>query len=161
MKTLLSMICLFSSLTVFSQEKNIVELLNRQLTKEIAGFEKQDSLGIVQPFHIDAANKLVLETKKYSSHTNEWVVVKQELALQEIESIGKDINVIFMAKGDKVLTTTKTYTADWKLLRTDIADKAIFYTEISEEKQNEKLRDQLVRYFKKAGYAIKAAFWYD
>lgn len=161
MKKVIFILCLFGSISIFSQENKLVELLNNQLNKEIANYEKYDSLRVVQPFHIDENKKLVLETEKYISSMEQWIIMKQEVSLEEISSIGKDINIIFFTEGDKVLVTTKTYNEKRELVRTDITDKNMFFTELFEEKQNEKFRDKVIKVFKKAGYEINSEFWYD
>lgn len=146
---------------LFAQEEKIVKLLNEQLNAEIKNYEKSDSLRVIKPFYIDANKKLVLETEKYNPNMDTWETKKQEVLLSDIESFDKDINVLFSAKGDKVLVTTKVFNSKKELVRTDITDYNLFFTEIFEEKRNEELRDKIIKAFKKAGYIVNSEYWYD
>lgn len=146
---------------LFAQEEKIVKLLNEQLNAEIKNYEKSDSLRVIKPFYIDANKKLVLETEKYNPNMDTWETKKQEVLLSDIESFDKDINVLFSAKGDKVLVTTKVFNSKKELVRTDITDYNLFFTEIFEEKRNEELRNKIIKAFKKAGYIVNSEYWYD
>lgn len=161
MKPFVICIWLFNCLSVSAQENKIAELLNIQLTKEISAFEKYDSLKVIQPYTVTGEKKLVFEYEKYDANTKRWEVIKQEVSLREISGIGKDINILFLTDGYKVLVTKKTYTSNRELIRTDITDNNMFFTQLFEEKKNEQFRDALIKAFKNAGYTITPVFWYD
>ncbi|MDX5418314.1 MAG: hypothetical protein LPK09_03790 [Hymenobacteraceae bacterium] len=161
MKRILLIMCCFSFFTGYSQENKITELLNKQLNAEIKEYNKADSLKVTHSFHINESKKLVLEVEKYNRYMERWEVIKSEAPLDKITGFVKDINVIFLTDGYQVLTTTKTYDLNRKLLRTDVADENMFFTQIFEEKDNQKFRDKIVSAFKKAGYKISSEHWYD
>ncbi len=149
------------NLFAFSQEKKVVDLLNKQLMKEIKKFTNEDSLKIIQPFYINENKKLILEFEKYNSYNEKWEVIKSEVSLDKITGFIKDINVIFQTEEKDVLETIKTYNEKKELISTDIIDTNLFFTGINKEQNNTDFRDKIVKAFKKAGYVIDSQYWYD
>lgn len=149
------------NLFAFSQEKKVVDLLNKQLMKEIKKFTNEDSLKIIQPFYINENKKLILEFEKYNSYNEKWEVIKSEVSLDKITGFIKDINVIFQTEEKDVLETIKTYNEKKELISTDIIDTNLFFTGINKEQNNTDFRDKIVEAFKKAGYVIDSQYWYD
>ncbi|WP_445457555.1 hypothetical protein [Flavobacterium sp. HNIBRBA15423] len=149
------------NLFAFSQEKKVVDLLNKQLMKEIKKFTNEDSLKIIQPFYINESKKLILEFEKYNSYNEKWEVIKSEVSLDKITGFIKDINVIFQTEEKDVLETIKTYNEKKELISTDIIDTNLFFTGINKEQNNTDFRDKIVEAFKKAGYVIDSQYWYD
>jgi len=149
------------NLFAFSQEKKVVDLLNKQLMKEIKKFTNEDSLKIIQPFYINENKKLILEFEKYNSYNEKWEVIKSEVSLDKISGFIKDINVIFQTKENDVLETIKIYNEKKELISTDIIDTNLFFTGINKEQNNTDFRDKIVKAFKKAGYVIDSQYWYD
>lgn len=160
---ILTIVILGLSMQIFSQKSNIVHLLNSQLKKELSMYRESnfDSLKIIQPFHIDHNKKLVLEVEKYIPHMDRWKTIKSEVPLHQIAGLLKDVNVLFLSNGENVLMTVKTFNKKRVLIRTDIKDTNLFFTEINKEQNNKKFRNQLVAAFKKAGYEIKSNTWLD
>lgn len=149
------------NLFAFSQEKKVVDLLNKQLMKEIKKFTNEDSLKIIQPFYINENKKLILEFEKYNSYNEKWEVIKSEVSLDKITGFIKDINVIFQTEEKDVLETIKTYNEKKELISTDIIDTNLFFTGINKEQNNTDFRDKIVKAFQKAGYIIDSQYWYD
>lgn len=149
----------FFSLFTFSQEKKVVDLLNKQLMKEIKKFSDEDSLKIIQPFHVDESKKLVLEVEKYNSYSEQWEVIKAEVPLDKISGFIRDINVIFETEYNDVLETITTYNEKRELLTTNTRNTNMFFTQISKENNIKSFRNAVLKAFKRAGFSINSEFW--
>lgn len=101
-------------------------------------------------------NILSLEVKKKRYYDDIYYTQKQEIDLQKIKTIIKDINIIFETEPDAV-KITETNEKGEKIFR----NSDMFFLYLSYEKQNENLADDLIEVFKKAGYTIIKGFWYD
>ena len=161
MKNLLLIFLFLISISAFSQESKIIELLNKQLNKEITDNQKQDLIKIVRPFYIDDHHNLVLEVKKPNPYMEQTDFIRSEVALKDISGFIKDINVIFETAEPKVKITTKSYDSNNKLLKTNVEYTHLFFTELCESKSNKKFRDKLLKAFEKAGFPISSEFWFD
>ncbi|MBC6489534.1 hypothetical protein ACFSQD_04330 [Flavihumibacter stibioxidans] len=93
----------FSSAMV-AQEHTIVKILNRELKKEA------DQL-VVQPYAISEKKILSVEIKTSLYDGAGYQVEKQEVVLSEIKSVGKDVNIIFEAEPEAVITTRTIFKA--------------------------------------------------
>ncbi|NHN24648.1 hypothetical protein FIA58_003075 [Flavobacterium jejuense] len=160
MRIVLICFSLFSFFS-FSQEKKVVDLLNKQLMKEIKNFEDEDSLKIIQPFHIDESKKLILEVEKYNSYVEQWEVIHATVALDKISGFIKDINVIFLTDDNDVLETITSYDKNRVLLKTNTHKTNLFFTQISKEINNESFGKAIVKALKKAGFEIDLEVWAD
>lgn len=149
----------FFSLFTFSQEKKVVDLLNKQLMKEIKKFSDEDSLKIIQPFHVDESKKLVLEVEKYNSYSEQWEVIKAEVPLDKISGFIRDINVIFETEYNDVSETITTYNEKRELLMTNTRNTNMFFTQISKENNIKSFRNAVLKAFKRAGFSINSEFW--
>lgn len=149
----------FFSLFTFSQEKKVVDLLNKQLMKEIKKFSDEDSLKIIQPFHVDESKKLVLEVEKYNSYNEQWEVIKAEVPLDKISGFIRDINVIFETEYNDVSETITTYNEKRELLTTNTRNTNMFFTQISKENNIKSFRNAVLKAFKRAGFSINSEFW--
>ncbi len=149
------------SVNVFSQKQNEIEKrLNIELNKELklqkeASYFEADTLIVVEPYKIEN-NILSVTVKKRSYYTKEFYLEKQEIDLDKITSIIKDINVIFETDNDAV-----------KITQTDFEGKIttrnfnLFFLHLSTEKNNEFLAKNIIKAFKKEGYTIENRFWFD
>ncbi|WP_126973397.1 hypothetical protein [Gynurincola endophyticus] len=156
---------LLPGLVSYSQEKQILKLLNEQLEKEIR-FQQQDSVNyrgehfeIVQPYTIHEGI-LSVAIKKRNLYDNSFFVEKQEVPLKLLNSVLKDINVLMEAEG-KVVKITRT-----PEISKDVKDTVVHYTDLfflhfCYEQQNEYLADALIKAFKKANLTIVKNGWYD
>ncbi|CAM3943004.1 MULTISPECIES: hypothetical protein [Flavobacterium] len=149
----------FFSFFAFSQEKKVVDLLNKQLMKEIKKFADEDSLKIIQPFYIDESKKLILEVEKYNTYNEQWEVIKAEVPLDKITGFIRDINVIFETEGKDVLETISTYNEKGELLTTNTHNTNLFFTQISKEDNTKSFRKAILRAFEKEGFSINSEFW--
>lgn len=89
---------------MFAQEHTIVKILNRELKKEA------DQL-VVQPYSISEKKILSVEIKTSLYDGAGYQVEKQEVVLSEIKSVGKDVNIIFEAEPEAVITTRTIFKA--------------------------------------------------
>ncbi|WP_339886660.1 hypothetical protein [uncultured Flavobacterium sp.] len=152
---------LLMSITAFSQKTNEIEkLLNKELFKELQrqidnSYFEGDSLIVVQPFKIEY-KILSITIQKKSYYDNEFYQEKQEIALDKIISILKDINVIFETETDAVKITQTS--------KEGVITKSnynLFFLHLSAEKNNESLAKNIVKSFKKEGYTIEKKYWFD
>ena len=159
-KTILSFFLLLT-ISVFSQKEiEIEKLLNKELKKELQ-FQNDnptfegDSLIIVEPFKVEN-NILSITIKKISYYEENSYLEKQEVALDQITSIVKDINVIFETKLNAV-KITQTYKNGKITKRED----NLFFLQLSAEKNNEALAKRIIKVFNKAGFTIEKEYWFD
>lgn len=139
---------------VFSQNHNAIEkLLNKELIKEFKfrinnSYYEGDTLIIVEPFKIE--NKVLsITVKKKSYSDNALFIEKQEIALDKVISIIKDINVIFETESDAVKITQTKLNGD-----TIETTSHLFFLHLSAVKNNESLAQDIVKSYKKEGYPI-------
>ncbi|WP_152640775.1 hypothetical protein [Flavobacterium sp. 316] len=127
--------------------------------KEIKKFSDEDSLKIIQPFHVDESKKLVLEVEKYNSYSEQWEVIKAEVPLDKISGFIRDINVIFETEYNDVSETITTYNEKRELLTTNTRNTNMFFTQISKENNIKSFRNAVLKAFKRAGFSINSEFW--
>lgn len=155
---------LLSSLFCFAQQQEIVKILNQELKKEIRRQQQMpnfdgDTLVLVQPYRLNGhVLSVAVRRKNYSE--DKYYTEKQEVALDKITTVVKDINVIFETETDAVTITDSTGNATGL---PDISTRKynLFFLHLSYEKQNEALAAKLIKAFKKAGYIIEKRFWAD
>lgn len=157
-------VLLLMTLTSFSQQTEIVKILNQELEKEARLRLKDpdfsgDTLWVVTPYRIDS-NILSVTVKKKDYYNDVYYIEKQEIALDKISAIVKDINVIFETEPDAVrISQSKENTGT--SASPEISHSNLFFLHLSTEKQNEALAGKLIKAFKKAGLTIEKSFWYD
>lgn len=149
--------------TIFGQEQTILKILNRELQKEVKNQLKSpdfngDTIKILKPFSISADKILSFEIKKTSPYFSGYQIIRQEVPLNKITKIGKDINIILECEDQEVLTTYNTLDIEKK---TEEAKGNLFFLYLSNEKENEDLAIAILKAFKKAGYSLEKEYWYD
>ena len=142
-----------------AQQQEIVSILNKQWKQETKYWQSnpelnQDSLSLVQPFTIKG-NVLSFTVQKWSYYDGLYRE-KQEIALDKITAIIKDIYVIFETVPDAVKITRTLKDGSQNHSTSDL-----FRLHLSHEKGNEYLADQLIKAFSKAGLTLKKDVWYD
>jgi hypothetical protein len=147
----------------FGQEKKLLKILNKELKKEVKNQLQSknfngDTLVIIKPFTINEQKTLSFEVRKSNYYQEGYEIIKQEIPLKSITSVGKDINVFFQSEGNSVITTTKKFATKES---TDTKTRDIFFLFLSIEKQNEKLGIDLQNALLKAGIKVDKEFWYD
>lgn len=163
-KQFLLLIIFFGFWSLFSaQEKTIIKILNRELKKEVKNQLKHsnfngDTINIIKEFSIDNNKNLTFQIKKTSPYFSGYQIIKQEVPLNKILKIGKDIQVILETEKDAVVTTTTTFDETQKEQK---LTESLFFLYISNEKQNEDLGIELQKAFQKAGFNVKKEYWYD
>lgn len=161
MKLILSL-CFFISIFCFSQEKEIIKILNDELKKEIKNqFQHPDfdgdTLTLTKEFSIDKNRILSVEIKKQNGFRT--YTERQEVHLSKISSIGKDINIIMNSDGGEVQINSKSVDKN-NNQQTRSTNSGIFFTYMHFN-NNEYIGDNLVKAFAKAGFPIKKLYWYE
>lgn len=147
----------------FAQEKEIVKILNRELKKEVENQLKSpdfngDTITIIREFSIDNDKNLTFKIKKTSPYFSGYQIITQEVPLNKIIKIVKDINIILETDEDVVTTTTVSFNEGQK---EQVLKGNLFFLYLSHEKNNEELGIKILKAFKKAGYNINKEYWYD
>ena len=183
MKPFITFLFFLPSICAFSQTSEIIKILNHELAKELQA-QKHDTLNyfgekfeVVKNFSVkDSVLQIVsiradgtddallqttmkilsLEVRKKNYYGEDFYTEKQEVELRNIKTIVKDINVIFETEPDAVTVTQTNERVEKTVKATDM-----FFLQLSYEKQNEFLANDLVEAFQKAGYKIEKGFWYD
>lgn len=161
-KLIISIAFLLQWIYIPSQVQKIVKILNRELQKEVTA-QKKDSANyygetfeVIKQYSIEGDPKvLVIEIKKKNSYNNVYTI-KQEVELSKIKVIVKDINIIFRTESNASKVTETEQNGEKSMYTGDL-----FFLNLSYEKNNEKLANELINAFQKAGYSIKKEYWYD
>lgn len=148
----------------FSQQTEIVKILNKELDKEARLRLKDpdlsaDTLWVITPYRIDS-NVLSITVKIKEYNDDKFYTEKQEISLDKIKAIVKDINVIFETEPDAVRITQLQLDAT-STQAAEIRYSNLFFLHLYAEKQNEALANKLIKAFGKAGLKIENRFWYD
>lgn len=154
-------------LYVPSQVQKIVKILNRELQKEVKAQQKDSSnyygerFEVIKQYRIKDTsdgnlNVLVLEIKKKDTYSNTYYTIQQEIDLSKIKTIVKDINIIFGTEPNASKVTEVDENG-----KESISTGDMYFLNLSYEKKNERLANELIQAFKKAGYSIKKEYWYD
>ncbi|GAA5100107.1 hypothetical protein GCM10023210_38250 [Chryseobacterium ginsengisoli] len=147
----------------FSQEKEILKILNRELKKEVKNQFKSsnfngDTIRIVEGFSIDTHKNLSFQIKKTSPYFTGYQTIKQKVSLAKILKVGKDIQIILETEKDAVTTEYLSSDGD---LREETIKGSLFFLYLSNEKQNDDLGIELQEAFQKAGFQVSKDYWYD
>ncbi len=178
---ILLVIFLLQSVFVFSQTKEFVRILNKELKKELKRIDKnpnaekfeviqfyqlRDSVIVMEEYQEDPQETrrimqadlkiLSVEIKKKNEYTGKFYTEKQEVSLGEIEEIQKDINILFTTQKDAVLVTIIDENGEKEKYRTDL-----FFLHLREEKNNEDFADELVKTFNETGNFVEKGIWAD
>ena len=146
----------------FSQEKEIVKILNEELKKEIKHQFKNpnfngDTLSIIAEYKIDANKILSIEIKKSNSFG--FTIEKQEVPLSKIKIIGKDINIILETdEKDVKIWTQRFYKNEEKQ---EFSNESTMFFKHLHFHNKEYIGNELIEAFSKAGYKITKSYWYD
>jgi hypothetical protein len=141
----------------------IVKILNRELKREVKNQLKSpnfngDTISIIKEFSIDDHKNLTFQIKKISPYLNGYQIIKQEVPLNKILKIGKDIQIILETEKDAVTTTYTTFDETKKEQK---LNESLFFLYLSNEKQNDDLGIEIQKAFQKAGFNVTKDYWYD
>lgn len=147
----------------FAQEKTIVKILNRELKREIKNQLKSsnfngDTIRIIEGFSITKDKKLTFIIKKTGPYIDGYQIIKQEVALNKIKKIGKDIQIILETEKNAVETK---FTIFHENPKEQVLNESLFFLYFSNEKENEDLGLELQQAFRKAGFGVQKDDWYD
>jgi len=162
MKTLIKILFLLQSVFLYAQDVKIMNILNDELRKEIKHQFKNlnfngDTISLVKEFSIGQNRILSVEIKK--TNENGYSLERQEVPLDKIMTIGKDINIILETEGKNVKTRTQRfYKNEEKQVFSN--ESSMFFTYLRFPNK-EDVGDDLIKAFSKAGYKITKSYWYD
>lgn len=158
-------LCFFIPLLSLAQQPSEIEKrLNKALDFEVkeqfkSRYFNGDTLVVVQKFKIDENKLLSYKTKHSMPNGDGYYIRKQEAALKDITSVGKDIYVLLETDNKVKIIDTYFYCDGTKATKT--LTETYFRTQFCHQKSNESLGRDLVKLFKKEGFIIYFAFWYD
>lgn len=161
MKPILILFLLISSFC-FSQEKEIVKILNEELKNELKNqftypqFDG-DTVTLTKGYSIDKNKILSVEIRKQNGFRT--YTERQEVHLSKISSIGKDINIVMNSDGGDVMIKSKSIDEN-NNQQTRSTNSETFFTHLHFN-NNEHIGNDLVKAFAKAGFTIKKVYWYD
>ncbi len=162
MKTLIKIFLLLQAVFLYAQDVKIIKILNDELKREIKNQFKDsnfngDTITLIKEFSIGQNRILSVEIKK--TNENGYSLERQEVPLDKIITIGKDINIILETEGKNVKTRTQRfYKNEEKQEFSNESD--MFFTHLHFS-NNEYVGDDLIKAFSKAGYKIRKDYWYD
>ncbi len=178
-KKILLLLAIFFANYGFSQTQEIVKILNRELkiqvAKEPLKIMNTDSSGVAYVSHIIAdtmqiVKPFVLKNNMLSftvertlkSHNPQYygrIIITQEVALDKITSISKDIGVFLDAEPESVTFSATLYHEDGKVESYEIKQGFMRTYLFSPTSKN--LSEDLIKAFKKAGITIQKGVWYN
>ncbi|MFC6269216.1 hypothetical protein [Frigoriflavimonas asaccharolytica] len=164
MKKLALLFLLFAFISSsFGQEKKLLKILNQELKKEVKNQVQSknfngDTLVILKPFTINEQKILSFEVRKSNYYQEGYEIITQEIPLNKITAIGKDIQVFFQTSDNSVITITKKVA---KNINTNTEKGNFFQLFLFIEKQNEKLGINLQNALLKTGIKVDKEYWYD
>lgn len=161
MRNLHIILLLFCTATSFAQTDKIVQLLNQQFAKEQkmypAGNNSEKPV-LVEPFQI----KNDTLSMAFSYHTEDGMInYRREVHLKDIHSCVKDVNVLFIAKGDAVKETVIIKDADGQVLDRSVHLLQQFFLELRQDMKDKALQKKVINAFGKAGYSITGDYWHQ
>ena len=160
MKSIATILFFLNSVFAFSQTTKIIKILNKEIAKEITA--QKDTLyyfgekfDVIKNFYLEN-NVLSITLKRKSYYGEDYYTEIRQVDLSKIKRIVKDVNIIFETEPNAVKITQINAHGEKSEKTTDM-----FFLQMSSEKQNEYVADDLLVAFRKAGYTIEKGFWYD
>lgn len=153
----------FLTINSFAQKREIVKLLNEALQEELTIQDSTHSYGylikeVIQPHHIINDSLKVKLRLKYNDKPKETVIT-QQVALKDITSFGKDINVFFGSDKETVLNTREDYAKNGKDIIIATYNGTIYFAFVYTSQNNQALGQKLKRATEKAGYKLRFPYW--
>lgn len=151
-----------SELQNFHQKKmKLVDFLNQKLKQEV-DYQKKDSLNyrsnkkfkVVQEFQLDNSGQWLSVIVERKNIYDNPITEKQTVVLRDVLKVGKDITVMLVSKPHSVLKTTTVKNDGAEERKIETVDEW-FYLHFSHEKDNEKLRVEIINLFKQIGQDIQ------
>lgn len=156
-------ILLFGATTSFTQNIEIVDLLNKQFAKEQKMYDADydaDRPTLVQSFQI--RNDTLSVAFSYTNDSkNECINHYREVYLKDIEGFEKDYNVLFTAKDGSVKEIITIKNAEGIVLQSKINHSNLLFTELRKHRKDKSLQQKMLKAFQKAGHPIKGEYWYN
>ena len=163
----------------FSQTQEIVKILNRELKIQVAkaplkimgtdssGVEYvshiiADTMQIVKPFALKNNVLSFTVERTLKSHNPQYygrIIITQEVALDKIIGVSKDIGIFLEAESDSLTFNATLYHEDGKVESYEIKQGYMRTYLFSPTSNN--LPEDLIKAFKKAGITIQKGVWYD
>lgn len=160
MKSIATILFFLNSVFAFSQTTKIIKILNKEIGKEITAQKDTvnyfgEKFDVIKNFSLEN-NVLSITLKRKSYYGEDFYNEIRQVELCKIKRIVKDINIIFETEPNAVKITQINAHGEKSEKTTDM-----FFLQMSSEKQNEYVADDLLVAFRKAGYTIEKGFWYD
>jgi len=163
----------------FSQTKEIVKILNRELeiqvAKEPLRIMNTDSSGVAYVSHIITDTMRIVKPfvlkdnvlsftveRTLKSHNPQYygrIIITQEVALDKITGISQDLGVFLEAESDSVTFSTTLYHEECKVESYEI--KQGFMRTYLFSLTSNNLPEDLIKAFKKLGITIQKGVWYN
>lgn len=165
MRKILPLLFLLLPSFVPAQEKQLLKLLNDELQKQVKYQFKSprfgdDTIKVMEPFTIKEGKVLSLKIRQYQPHMDGYVEWLQEVPLEKVLTVDKDINVILRAGREDVRSVGTRYIPGEEPRvfeeRTNLFF-LFFYTPDNNEALSKKIRQA----FAAAGYRIETEYWAD
>ena len=161
MKYLFSIFFIVFCNVVFAQHQKITQLLNKQLQREYAKFytdEEKAKFSVLQDFYIDENKVLHFGFVLVINDIGDKIHIERQVPLEKIVLFDKDQNVYFYTLNKDVIETQNDYDSNGKLTRTTTEYSNYFVTEINKEHHPNRFMKNVIKAFKKAGYAIECSY---
>lgn len=170
---------IFFANTTFSQTQEILKILNRELEIQVekeslkvmstdssgvayVSYIISDTMRIVKPFALKNNVLSFTVERTLKSHNTQYygrIIITQEVALDKITGISKDIGVFLDAEPDSVTFSATMYHDNGKVESYEIK-KGFMRTYLFSPTSKNFLED-LIKAFKKAGITIQKEVWYN
>ncbi len=186
MKPILILFLIISFISFAQKTASIEQFLQKEVNQELKNqfkseFFDGDTLVVLQNFSIkdsvqqmtvikaDATEDKGVETElKILSYELKhrfydgggYQIEKQEVSLDQITAIAKDVQILFETKPNAVKTTQTNYYDDGRI-ETVVKQSDLFFTNLKYEKANVGFAYNIKELFEKTGYTIAISHWYD
>lgn len=143
-----------------AQSARIVTVLKNSILKEMTRTFAQEDMPMLT--HIAIENDaLILQYKTINHAKSIYTLHTHHVALQDIISLEKDINILFICKNESVKINEKVYALSSHILQAEKTTYSnVFFTLLHSYSYGEKWRNRLLKAFKKAGQPIESNYWY-
>lgn len=148
-----------------AQEQQLLKLLNDELNKQVKYQFKSDrfaddTIRILQPFKISEDRILSVKIRQYQPHFNGYSEWLQEVLLDKILTVDKDMNVILRTEEDAVRSVSINYLPDEEPEIIESRNN-LFFLYFFTPRNNRALGTRIQRAFATIGINIEVEFWAD
>ena len=165
MKNLFPFLFLLLPSILPAQEKRLLKILNDELYRQVRYQFKSvrfadDTIQVLQPFSISADKVLSVKIRQYQPDRDGYIEWLQEVPLEKVLSIDKDINVILRAGDEDVHSAGVRYARGGDPGKFEEKTN-LFFLYFFTPNNNESLGKKIRRAFIGAGYKVDVEYWAD